>query len=703
MFELIQAADRFLALHSLSFMIRRLSHWLFLFMLLAGTASAESPEDGSLLQRAVAFFSRDLKVIDADILKVRKELLSLPVPPTLQQTGRLGFRTNYTNKDTKVWIVIDLQQMQHIDQIVLVPVDINFVDWPGPGFGFPVRFRIEVADNPEFKNADQVIGDEDKDYPNPGSYPAAFDLRALDPLGVDARYVRIEATKLWSRRSREGFTVGQKVLALGEIMVLSGPVNVAAGLRSDAVSCSDSYEAEWPSWSKSNLIDGLSTLGPPISGEGGPANGFCSAFRDKSDAEEWVQVDLGESLDIREIRLVPARPSESPELRSFGFPRRFGVQIADDPEFKTSPKPVNLGYRPPESSTDIPNENPISLPAAGTKGRYVRVSATKLGRAGNKFAFALAELQVYVDRRNAALGKKVTCSSSAPPAKRKEDGHWGPALLVDGMTSQGRLIEWESWLKDLERRNDVEMRLTGLTKQRESTVQRQVEGVLSASGYTVLAIVLASMYFSFRANIRKRRDLEALRTRIARDVHDEIGSGLGTISLLSQLAQESEPDEARQDLGEIHRISVGMAAAMRDIVWFNRTDVDSVRDLIMRMRETAESMLAGKEVRFETLGDELVKPIAMERRREIFLVFKEALHNIIKHAEATCVDIAAGLDNNLFRLTIRDNGRGFDPQLQKSGAGMGSMKQRAETLKGQLVFETNPGSGTALSLVAKLR
>jgi signal transduction histidine kinase len=217
-------------------------------------------------------------------------------------------------------------------------------------------------------------------------------------------------------------------------------------------------------------------------------------------------------------------------------------------------------------------------------------------------------------------------------------------------------------------------------------------------------LVILFVYFSFRSLLKKRRALEDLRTRIARDIHDEIGSGLGTISLLSRMAQEGDLDDAKEDLKEIYRISVSMSEAMRDIVWFNRTDVDTVRDLLMRMRETADGMMAKhNSFNFETFGEGLVRPISMEIRREIFLIFKEALHNILKHANAQRVDVRAGLEGNEFILSIRDDGKGFDKLRETSGAGMGSMKKRAESLRGSLSLESTPGAGTSLNLRAKLK
>jgi signal transduction histidine kinase len=679
--------------------------WLLLFLtILSPARGEEKKDDGSLLQRFVGFFSRELKRIDAEIQSVQDELAMLPAPPANQQTYRLGFRTKPASRDVEKWVSVDLGSVQRVESIVLVPVEVAFTGWDGPGYGFPQRFRVELAEKADFSDASIVAKDEGTDVPNPLNFPVVIDTQ-----GEFARYVRVVATKMWTE-PRRGLAVGPRIFALGELMVLNGPLNLAAGLPAESLQASDRDSDETlPSWSLANLVDGQSILGPPVARAGSeetspnPTSGFLSDPKANQKTEEWIQVDLGEVRDLQEVRLFPARPADQPYQRGFAFPLAYRVEASEDPEFAS---PVLLGMVNASSqSNPNPLDNPSSIQlrnpgGAPRKGRIVRVTATQLGRLPtdrSKFAFGLAEMQVFADYQNVAFGQKVAASSEV-----KGQPTWSAKFATDGFTSQGKIIDWPDWLARLEKRKDLSARLLSLRSLRETRSADLMESVISMAGYTVLGLVTLLIVLNIRSHVKKRRALEALRTRIARDVHDEIGSGLGTISLLSQLAQTGDDEEMRKDLGEIHRISVGMAESMRDIVWFNRTDVDTVRDLLLRLRETAETMLAGHDLRFETIGEEFVKPIPMERRREIFLVFKEAIHNIIKHAKATQVHISAGLEGALFRLIIRDNGRGFDPQKQSSGTGLGSIKHRAETLKGEISFQTQPGEGTVLSLAARL-
>jgi hypothetical protein len=160
-----------------------------------------------------------------------------------------------------------------------------------------------------------------------------------------------------------------------------------------------------------------------------PSNGYHSAIAPRADAVKWVQVDLGASLPIDEVRLFPARPTDFRDSPGFGFPLRFRVELADEPAFR---KPVVLLDRTAE---DVPNPGvrPYRISGKGQKGRYVRVTATRLWKRLADYVFALAELQVESNERNVARGRPVTALDSI------EAGRWGRRYLVDDFDSRRRL------------------------------------------------------------------------------------------------------------------------------------------------------------------------------------------------------------------------------------------------------------------------
>jgi hypothetical protein len=154
-------------------------------------------------------------------------------------------------QDETKWVQVDLGRSAPLDAVVLYPAHVVYGGHPGPGFGFPHRFKIEAADDPEF-SAPRLIADETAaDVPHPGDVPFRVDSKS-----VAGRYVRVTATKLWERTN-------DWIFAIGELAVLSGTENVASGAT---VSSLDSIEAP-PGWAMKNLVDGYNSTeavtGPP--------------------------------------------------------------------------------------------------------------------------------------------------------------------------------------------------------------------------------------------------------------------------------------------------------------------------------------------------------------------------------------------------------------------------------------------------------
>src|SRR4030095_9786755 len=151
-----------------------------------------------------------------------------------------------------------------------------------------------------------------------------------------------------------------------------------------------------------------------------------------------------------------------------------------------------------------------------------------------------------------------------------------------------------------------------------------------------------------------------------------------------------------------------LVETMSDIVWAINPDKDRLQDLIQRMRRFASDLLSARGVHFDFNAptDVLEIPLGANARREIFLIFKESLTNIAKHAGATQVTIDFDLSQDDLRLSITDNGDGFDleqsgPALAahaKGGHGIFSMKKRAAELNGRLDISSQVGQGTTITV-----
>ncbi len=220
---------------------------------------------------------------------------------------------------------------------------------------------------------------------------------------------------------------------------------------------------------------------------------------------------------------------------------------------------------------------------------------------------------------------------------------------------------------------------------------------------TLLFLVALVIYVFHTLRVNRLLAVEKLRNRVARDLHDDMGSTLSTINILSSMAKSrmgTDPVKTTEYLGKISDNSQRMMDAMDDIVWSIKPSNDSMQKIAARMREFATNVLEAKEIELDFRVDESVFDITlnMEARRDFFLVFKEAVNNAAKYSKATMVVIRVGLHNKRLILLVEDNGAGFDTEKADNGNGLGNMQKRADAMKGRLQFLSKPGEGTHVTL-----
>ena len=212
-----------------------------------------------------------------------------------------------------------------------------------------------------------------------------------------------------------------------------------------------------------------------------------------------------------------------------------------------------------------------------------------------------------------------------------------------------------------------------------------------------------------RAREERLMELQKVRTRIATDLHDDIGASLTQIAILSEVAQQGIKGNgvSLAPLKSIANVSNELVEAMSDIVWAINPQKDHLQDLIQRMRRFASDLLLAKGISLDfqapTYAAEV--PLGANPRREVFLIFKESLANIVKHSQATQVRVEFNVTSDELSLRISDNGRGFDVNHlsaalfsdQKGGHGVLSMKKRAAEMNGRFEIKSEPGRGTEIA------
>src|ERR1022692_3184942 len=211
-----------------------------------------------------------------------------------------------------------------------------------------------------------------------------------------------------------------------------------------------------------------------------------------------------------------------------------------------------------------------------------------------------------------------------------------------------------------------------------------------------------------RVRMARLLEMERLRTRIATDLHDDIGTSLSQIAILSELASRkiNEPDAGLADyLSQISRVSQEAAAAVGDVVWAINPQRDSLNDLVLRMRRFAADVLTAREieVRFNAPDADGSRKLESDVRRQLFLVFKEAVNNVARHAGAAIVQIDLRIEREGVVLEVIDDGRGFDPERAGSGHGLHNLRSRAQRLCGSFSIQSSPGNGAQVKFRAPLR
>lgn len=232
---------------------------------------------------------------------------------------------------------------------------------------------------------------------------------------------------------------------------------------------------------------------------------------------------------------------------------------------------------------------------------------------------------------------------------------------------------------------------------------------------TIILLLLAGtaiLFFIDRMKRNRMKQLEAVRGTISRDLHDDIGSTLQSISVMSEIALMKSKSGGSQEsipfLEKIGSASRDMMENMNDLVWAVSPQNDNFENIIYHMRAFGGELLAGKDIALHFKSDSDLNSItlSMEERKSFFLVYKEALNNIYKYSGAKNVTVEISKTNHKLNLVVLDDGVGFnmnENHLKTGGNGLKNMNARASKLNGTISITSVPGKGTTVSLMVNLK
>ncbi|MGB0370084.1 MAG: sensor histidine kinase [Opitutales bacterium] len=618
-----------------------------------------------------------LEALEQAIQEKEAELAALPELQNSSQFDAFGYHSDYlpvldTASEEPRWsLEFETKWVGGSVNFAMVPS----VDRRGnrfEGYGFPKRFRLYGKTK---KGTDRLLVDwKDQDFPDPGARPVFFDI----PTHAGIR-VRLEVYQGTVENDLEFFSLARVYcIRNGEAQLIT------------EASASSSFEV-LPYWSVEYLRDKRSSLGMPLSTGVQNASEFNLPLENISEDDEiTVELDFGEHKRDGWINFYPAQFANGVRVPGFGFPWNVGVQLITEDESGGYGKILPIH---PDRVLRNPGQNILRLPWKGAQARWLRLRFSQFPNYQNEANFAMGE--IMVERRGVIdrVDRPILIKMNGVPIETDTSS------LNDSIASGSPVMIMEQWLRGLAAAKPIEKELTELKTQHQTYTERWSGfwRISIVAGITiVLCTVVGIVIFQIQS---KRAAIKRLRLSIARDLHDEVGSNLGSISLMADRIQSDATDPIiQEDLQDLTLLSREASASMRDVIWMTDRSTIYMEDLVDKLMERAKRVLVGMEVNLQRDAKFPKSIIPLSAKRHLLMLFKEIVHNCARHSKATEVHLSIRIEEDEFVIDFRDNGVGFDKETVSGGWGVASMHQRAEELGGSLVLNTGPKQGTQIIL-----
>jgi len=214
-------------------------------------------------------------------------------------------------------------------------------------------------------------------------------------------------------------------------------------------------------------------------------------------------------------------------------------------------------------------------------------------------------------------------------------------------------------------------------------------------------LLISLVTYIIGSRVRNLLAIERLRSKLAADLHDNIGSGLTEISILSEvISKKINPADSgvNKSLKMISDTSRTLIDGMSDIVWLVNPKRDSLYDLILRLRDTYSELFSYTDISFRSENIKSLEKVSlsMEHRQHLYLIFKEAINNSVTHSGCHEITLDASVKGRKLEMILRDNGKGFCINEVSKGNGLGNIQERAKIIGGELTINSKEGEGTTV-------
>lgn len=600
------------------------------------------------------------------------ELEKLPLTRRFFRGDSFGFHSSVKPRDEK-W-TLRLPVAGVATAICLVPAVAAQGDRVEP-FAFPKRFSI-VANLPAGAGK-LIIADWTKvDFPLQDSTPVVFSF----PWQI---YTSIDFIIEKGQMSDRGH-----FFALEELF-LYRPVHEKQFPTVVEIAEADCIVAE-PFWSPAYLTDGLTTLGPAFMEKLESPTESVVTIPDSTSSQQTIILELARKQLIWSIDLYPISDPENPALQTESFPGKIEIDFGNSVEF---PDAVGSVDATPLLRPVPPGGNPVNVRFEPRLASFIRLRCEATPSADKMAQFGLAEIRV--NDAHSLADSEVTLKGFPATVD--------PRLFSDNRANGYRLGDPLPWIIQLIRRvvvkselAEVEAAMTVLQSAQQRSLRALVIGVGGSLVLLFSSVLLWQKRKSLAENLRVRR-------RIQQDLHDEIGSNLGTVSLVtSHLLRADLPAEYLEELTDVNRSAREATSSLREVIWLTDKSILTLDKAFIYMQMRAEQMVHDCKLVVEAPKYVPSRPISSVFKRNLFLLFTEAIHNSQKHAHATKVVVTLGIAGSDITIRVADNGCGFEALTIREGIGMQSMRDRAAQLAGKIQITSIPSGGTTVEFTTKL-
>ena len=632
-------------------------------------ADAQAQQERNPIARIARLFNPQLVEVEDRMAVLAREISALaPLAKHALNSG-LGYRGCRLDAGAAdPSVTLDLGEAVPVEAVVLVPAQLEFVDDTEI---FPRRYTLELSDQADFRQRTLLYQSGRIPQRAPDGIPVAF------KASQTARYVRLTV--------QEGLNKGTlDLFGLAELVVISRGEPVSFGAKVSTVGALNTPGV----WYPEALTDGRMPLGIWHHGSRPKLDpGDAVIVANPGETTTWT-IELDATAPLDRVILFPYQAAALCNVTL--FPESLVLRL--DPEDGHPSTEVELSA-PRSGVSDL---TPLVISLHGQAAKTLRLTATRPFTLGARQLHALSEIEIWSRGNNLAAGRPV----------RRE--HAGQAVtlsgLTDGYSSVSKIIPVANWLHQLQERDRIERELAPLrSAQRQLASNSELNAIWGCSMALGLTFLIP-VFLIERRRLMTKDQLDQMRKRISADLHDDVGSNLGSISLIARTARKDllrleGPPQIATDLSEVETIARESSLAMRDIVWLLERKQDSIGDLVQRMRETAGRLLREIQFTLECESHKSATKLSLDAKRHLFLFYKESIHNILKHSQASQVSIRLWDERNQLALEIIDNGVGIPMDAAARPAALSKLEERARLLGGLLQISSSKDTGTRIQLL----